>query len=72
LKWRRILQAGFRCERCGRHYEGRHVRTTVMRWFQLHHLHYRTVGDERFEDVLVLCRLCHELEHDLIPEALES
>lgn len=43
-----------------------------MRWFQLHHLHYRTVGDERFEDVLVLCRLCHELEHDLIPEALES
>lgn len=62
LKWRRILVAGFRCEGCGRRYAGRRVRG-AMRVFQLHHRHYRNVGSEGIEDVEVLCRECHAVEH---------
>lgn len=67
LKWRCIMRAGFRCERCGRRYRGLRVRG-AMRVFNLHHRHYLTVGAETPEDVMVLCRICHRLEHDLIPE----
>lgn len=68
LKWRRILRAEFRCEGCGRKYRGRNVRSS-MRYLQLHHVHYRTVGNESLEDVRVLCRLCHRLEHNLVRSA---
>jgi hypothetical protein len=67
LKWRRIMRAEFACERCGRRYHGRRVKT-AMRYFQLHHRHYRTVGRESLADVAVLCRLCHRLEHGLVSE----
>jgi hypothetical protein len=30
-----------------------------MRWFHLHHVHYRTVGRETLEDVQILCPTCH-------------
>ncbi len=71
LKWQRIMRAEFSCESCGRRYQGRTVRGAV-RWFQLHHRHYRSVGREDIEDVLILCRVCHLLEHGLIEEAAAS
>lgn len=63
LKWRRIMRAGFACERCGLRYRGLRV-TGAMRWFELHHRHYETVGHETIDDVLILCRLCHRIVHD--------
>lgn len=68
LKWRRILQAAFACEGCGRRYHGRRVRG-AMRAFHLHHKTYQRVGRESFDDVMVLCPICHRIEHNKIPEA---
>lgn len=68
LKWRRIMYSEFRCEGCGRFFAGRSVRS-AMRVFELHHRHYRTVGHEELDDVMVLCPICHALEHKKIPEA---
>lgn len=31
----------------------------------VHHLHYETLGNEERSDVLVLCRRCHNLLHDI-------
>jgi len=52
-KWRQFRQeqirlANYRCERCER--QGS---------LQVHHRHYRTLGNERAEDVEVLCYSCH-------------
>ncbi len=69
LKWRVILRQGFACAGCGRAYRGRNVRG-ALRFFELHHRHYETVGAEDFADVQALCATCHRLEHDKIPEAL--
>lgn len=33
--------------------------------FQCHHLHYNSLGEEKREDVLYLCKTCHGLGHDL-------
>jgi hypothetical protein len=54
-KWERfrrelIEQRGNRCEQCGQ--EGGSL--------VLHHLHYKTLGNEQPEDVQLLCRDCHE------------
>jgi hypothetical protein len=49
LKRNIIEQRGSRCEQCGQ--EGGSL--------ALHHLHYRTVGNERLEDVELLCAECH-------------
>jgi 5-methylcytosine-specific restriction endonuclease McrA len=40
------------CERCGRTWG-----------LDAHHLHYHTLGMERMQDLIVLCRPCHEKEH---------
>jgi hypothetical protein len=29
----------------------------------LHHLTYERLGEERFEDVTIICRACHDKEH---------
>lgn len=68
LKWRRIMKAEFRCEQCGRRYQGLR-RRGALRAFQLHHRHYRTVGCEELDDVMVLCPICHRLMHDLVESA---
>jgi 5-methylcytosine-specific restriction endonuclease McrA len=47
-----IRNALGRCERCG---SGVNL--------QVHHLHYRSLGRERFADVAVVCAPCH-LEAD--------
>ena len=30
---------------------------------ELHHLHYDNLGHEQFDDVIFLCRGCHQKEH---------
>lgn len=30
---------------------------------QLHHRHYKTLGEESLDDVMVLCKKCHEIWH---------
>lgn len=65
LKWRRIMCANFCCEDCGRKYRGKSVRG-AMKVFELHHRHYRNVGQEELEDVKVLCSICHAIYHDKV------
>jgi len=43
------------CEHCGMS-----ELESMLLVLDVHHLHYRTLGRERPEDVLVLCRRCHE------------
>jgi 5-methylcytosine-specific restriction endonuclease McrA len=45
-----IEQRGNRCEQC--------VQEDVA--LVLHHLHYKTIGNEQPEDVQLLCSDCHE------------
>lgn len=47
-----IERAGGQCQQCG-HPRGLHV----------HHKHYRTLGEEYYEDVEVLCNQCHKSRH---------
>jgi len=49
LKRQIIERRGNRCERCG----------GEDRSLDLHHLHYRSMGNEQPEDVVLLCRDCH-------------
>lgn len=42
------------CEECG-----------ITDTLNVHHKHYRSLGCERREDVLVLCERCHHNEHIL-------
>lgn len=58
IEWRRFAneqrtRSDYHCERCGKH----------SLKLDVHHLHYRTLGNETPEDVQVLCRLCHRLAH---------
>lgn len=64
LKQRVMRRAGFRCQGCGRRYHG--PRQHAHRHFNLHHRHYNSVGAETFDDVTLLCRICHKLEHGLV------
>ncbi len=48
-----IRMADYKCETCEEEDKILHV----------HHLHYRSLGNESFEDVLVLCISCHERLH---------
>lgn len=55
LRWKRkrkaiILRAGGLCEVCG-----------VEAPLSVHHWHYRTLGNERPEDLVALCEDCHEV-----------
>lgn len=31
---------------------------------EIHHKHYRSVGNEDMDDLMVLCHDCHKKEHD--------
>lgn len=46
-----INHFGDNCEHCN------------SKGYELHHLNYDTLGREEFDDVIFLCRLCHEKEH---------
>ena len=48
-----VSRADYRCEKCGcKPISG-----------EIHHLHYRTKGHERPEDVMFLCRDCYQAAH---------
>lgn len=56
-KWKAIRAnviaiRGSKCEECG----------STSR-LHVHHLHYRTFGDELPEDLKVLCKNCHDKKH---------
>jgi hypothetical protein len=53
LRRSKVRAAGFRCERC----RASNVRLDV------HHLSYERRGHESRDDLVVLCRSCHEAEH---------
>lgn len=55
-----------RCEQCGK---SRHWNPGTL--FDVHHLTYEHRGDEfKFlNDLMVLCRQCHRLAHELPPES---
>ncbi len=36
-----------------------------LRQFQIHHKHYRYMGEESREDFLVLCASCHNTAHEI-------
>jgi 5-methylcytosine-specific restriction endonuclease McrA len=56
-----IVNAGRRCQCCG-------ANTVVL---EVHHLHYRTLGNEAFSDVVVCCKPCH-IKQDKLREEREQ
>jgi 5-methylcytosine-specific restriction endonuclease McrA len=59
-KWKKkrkakLDQVGRRCERCG----------SVTGRIDVHHKTYERLGNERLEDLIVLCVRCHEIEDEL-------
>lgn len=57
-KFKKLKSVGFRCQQC-----------SAKRELQTHHLHYKSLGRERLEDLRVLCKACHYKEHELTIEA---
>ena len=55
IEKRKIIleERGTKCEKCGSTY-----------CINVHHLNYLNVGNESKEDVIVLCKSCHEKEHN--------
>src|SRR5438128_393050 len=51
MRIERIAASYGKCEGCRRY---------LPNELQLHHLHYRTLGNEQPEDLDLLCRKCHE------------
>lgn len=49
----RVKKAGHRCDMCG-----------AKPPLHVHHLHYRSLGHERMNDTLVLCKRCHQDQHE--------
>ena len=56
-EWVYLYRARGHCEQCGRWF--------AMKDMVLHHLHYETVFAERPQDVLGVCRSCHNYLHSL-------
>lgn len=57
---RLLKEAGRQCERCG-HDGLPGMRHLDYRSLEVHHLTYERLGDERDEDLEVLCRECHRV-----------
>ena len=53
-RYRKLAQAGYRCERC---------HGTAM--LEVHHKTYERIGQERMDDLTVLCDRCHRMIHGL-------
>lgn len=47
-----IKRANYKCQKCRYQY-----------WLEVHHLTYERRGHELPNDLMVLCRKCHEKEH---------
>lgn len=55
VKRRYYNRYGYFCKRCNH-----------KRDLQLHHRHYRNIGNEQLGDLESLCRRCHRIEHGLM------
>jgi 5-methylcytosine-specific restriction endonuclease McrA len=55
---RKLIQAGNRCQLCGSPHH-----------LEVHHITYERRGYELLEDLIVLCRSCHQAHHDSLPKA---
>ena len=58
FRWNVRKYFNFTCQRCGS--------TSSL---DVHHLHYETIGEESIHDVTLLCRTCHESEHNITESA---
>jgi hypothetical protein len=58
-KNRKLIMAGNRCQVCG----------TTAKPLDCHHNSYERLGDELLEDLVVLCRSCHQRHHGIRWEA---
>lgn len=47
-----LAKSKYKCSRC-----------RTKDYLNAHHLTYENVGNERIEDIQILCRMCHEKEH---------
>ena len=57
LKLNKLVHQGNYCGKCGK----------LSKQLDLHHLHYRTLGYETLDDVILLCsgpNGCHQKQHD--------
>jgi 5-methylcytosine-specific restriction endonuclease McrA len=59
LRNRALIQAGNRCQVCGK--------TNLQ--LDVHHNSYERYGNEQLSDLVVLCRSCHQHFHGILPEA---
>ena len=59
LRNRVLIQAGNRCQVCGK--------TNLQ--LDVHHTSYERYGGEQLSDLIVLCRSCHQHFHGIQPEA---
>lgn len=55
---RKVAQVNYKCEKCSR--------TSGL---EVHHLTYARLGEERLEDLQVLCPVCHRKAHEIEPTA---
>lgn len=61
--WRRIREAlfkqrGIRCEKCG-------LKGGNKSAFDIHHLSYARIFEEELEDLIIVCRPCHNKIHNI-------
>ncbi len=54
----KLKSVNYRCNRCGSQAE-----------LQVHHLHYRSLWKEKNNDLEVLCKTCHQVEHECLVQA---
>lgn len=47
-----LLRAGYQCQKCG-----------ATSYLEVHHVTYARLGAERPDDLIVLCRACHDYVH---------
>lgn len=67
----KIAAAGEKCERCPTY--GKRGPGGIVLGLHVHHLTYeRCPGDERMEDLEVLCIVCHQAEHGLAEDTPET
>ena len=61
MRNRMVQRTNFRCQLCNK---SEHL--------EVHHNNYEGLGDERLEDLIVLCSECHGKFHDKIEAVRES
>lgn len=64
-KWAKVKikvykRFGKKCAKC-----------SATKSLQVHHLHYRTLGIERYQDLQILCASCHKLEHERLRDLIK-